>query len=423
METFTKKQKIEAGAGFALIALVLILGITGAFASAAVFLKCLIGLGFGYVLTRGDYGFAGLSNRTFRVGSTKLIRALMFMFVVSAVIVGAFVASKGIYNADTNPAGIHLWIRPISWGLLFGGISFGIGMAFSSCCATGVCQDIPIGFSRAGITMIFFGIGVFLGFPLMSSGFAQNSLFTSASYKGVGVWFGDWFQWDGVNGAIGAILVTVLLASLVGALAKWYQKKIVKNFPQAAIKAEEKEYTTWQRFFVKKWSLTKTALVISILFGMLYIVSSAGWGASTPYGDWFGAILVKLGVNVQALVDFTGKPASHFTTPLFSNSLYMQNIGIIVGAFIGMLLSGNFSETFVAGLKIKPLEIVLFAMGGFLMGFGTRISLGCNVGALYTPIADFSMSGWLYFFSLVAGGYLGNKIWKWFYQKVDPIKL
>jgi len=421
MKTLTNRQKIEAGAGFALIALVIILGITGAFASTAVFVKCLIGLGFGYALTRGDYGFAGLSNRTWRVGSTKLIRALMLMFVVSAVIVGAFVASKGIFNATTNPDGINLWIRPISWGLLFGGILFGAGMAFSSCCATGVCQDIPIGFARAGITLIFFGVGVFLGFPLMSSGFAQNSLFTSASFNGV--WFGDWFQWDGANGVIGGILITVLLAALVGAFAKWYQKKIAKNYPKVTVNEEEKEYTTWERFFVKKWSLTQTALVIAILFGMLYAVSSAGWGASTVYGNWFGTILAKLGVDVQALVNYTGKPASSFTTPLFASTHYMQNIGIIVGAFIGMLLSGNFTKTFVAGLKIKPLEIALFAMGGLFMGFGTRISLGCNVGALYTPIADFSLSGWFYFFALFAGGYLGNKIWKWFYHKVDPSKL
>lgn len=421
MKTLTKKQLIEAVAGFALIALVLILGIAGAFASSAVFVKCLIGLGFGYALTRGDYGFAGLSNRTCRIGSTKLIRALMLMFVVSAVIVGAFVASKGIYDATTNPEGMKLWVNPISWGLLVGGIIFGIGMAFSSCCATGVCQDIPVGFARAGITLVFFGIGVFLGFPLMTTGFAQNSLFTSASFNGV--WFVDWFKWDGANGVVGAILVTVLLAALVGALAKWYEKKIAKKFPQVEIKAEVKEYTTWERFFVKKWSLTQTALVIAILFGMLYAVTATGWGASTVYGNWFGTILAKLGVEVQALVDFTGRPASSFTTPLFSSTSYMQNIGIIVGAFIGLLLSGRFTETFKAGLKIKPLEIALFAVGGLLLGLGTRMSLGCNVGALYTPIANFSLAGWFYFFFLFAGGYLGNKLWKLFYQKVDPSKL
>jgi uncharacterized membrane protein YedE/YeeE len=82
------------------------------------------------------------------------------------------------------------------------------------------------------------------------------------------------------------------------------------------------------------------------------------------------------------------------------------------------LLSGRFVEIFKSGLKIKPLEIVLFAMGGLLLGFGTRLSLGCNVGALYTPIANFSLAGWFYFFFLFGGGYLGNMIRKAFYKKL-----
>jgi uncharacterized membrane protein YedE/YeeE len=97
----------------------------------------------------------------------------------------------------------------------------------------------------------------------------------------------------------------------------------------------------------------------------------------------------------------------------------MQNIGIILGAFVGLLLSGRFVEIFKEGLKIKPMEILLFAAGGLLLGFGTRLSLGCNVGALYTPIANFSLAGWFYLFFLFGGGYLGNMIRKAFYKKFD----
>ncbi|XMB72063.1 YeeE/YedE family protein [Mycoplasmatota bacterium WC30] len=418
MKTMSKRSKIEAIIGFALIALVLILGFAGAF-SATVFVKCLIGLGFGYALTRGDFGFAGLSNRACRTGSTKLIRSLMIMFVVSAMIVGAFIVG------GSNPS---LWVNPISWGLLFGGILFGIGMAFSSCCATGVLQDVPLGFSRALITLVFFGIGVFLGFPLMSSKFVRSGVIGSDS----GVYMVDWFSANGTNlavGVVGALLVTILLAVLVGALAKWYEKKVAKNFPkQEAVVAEEKEVSVWNRFFVKKWSMTQTAIIIAILFGMLYAVTNTGWGASTVYGNWFGTILHRwFGVSLDSLANFTGwtieKATSSFNTSLFKSAGYMQNVGIIVGAFVGLLLSGKFTTAFKAGLKIKPLEILLFVAGGLLLGFGTRLSLGCNVGALYTPIANFSLAGWFYFFFLFAGGYIGNMIRKAFYKKVDCTKI
>jgi len=425
MKALGKKQLIEAIVGFALLALVLVLGFTGVLAST-VFVKCLIGIGFGYALTRGDFGFAGLSNRTCRKGSTKLIRALMLMFAVSSIFVGVLLLN-GTVAATT------LWVRPISWGLIAGGILFGIGMAFSSCCATGVLQDFPISLSRAGITIVFFGIGVFLGFPLMSSGFVRNTLFQSATFTDTtihGVWFADWFGWDSTlatsdNGIaiVASILLTVVLAALIGMLAKWYEKKISKNFPQEVIVADTKEYTTYERFFVKPWSMTMTALVIAGLFGALFAFSKSGWGASTVYGQWFGTLLAKLGVPVTSLTAFTGQSEAAFTTPLFESAGYMQNIGIILGACVGLLLAGKFTPTFVAGLKIKPLEIALFAAGGLLLGFGTRLSLGCNVGALYTPIASFSLSGWLYFFFLFAGGYLGNMIRKAFYKKVDPSKM
>ena len=46
------------------------------------------------------------------------------------------------------------------------------------------------------------------------------------------------------------------------------------------------------------------------------------------------------------------------------------------------------------------------------MGFGTRLSNGCNVGALYTPIANFSLSGWIFLVFLVLGEIFGNIIYK-----------
>jgi uncharacterized membrane protein YedE/YeeE len=62
--------------------------------------------------------------------------------------------------------------------------------------------------------------------------------------------------------------------------------------------------------------------------------------------------------------------------------------------------------------------VALFAVGGILLGIGTRLSMGCNVGALYTPIAQFSLAGWLYLVVLFAGGWIGNIAYKAFYAKL-----
>ncbi len=411
-----KKQLTETYIGFAVIALVLILGFTKVLTETA-FVRALIGMGFGYALIRGDFGFAGLANRTFRKGNTKLIRSLMLLFTVSAIITGALLLSGEL------PVGANLWVNPISWGLLVGGILFGIGMTFSSCCASGVLQDVPMGFSRAITTLIFFGIGVFLGFPVMKTAFVKTTIFSTSSYADTGVFLPDFFGYTigepmTIYPIVGAILLTALIAGLIAWGAKWYENKVADKFPKEVKEETKTDSTVFEKLFVNQWSHGVTLMVIAMLFGVLLMLTDNGWGVSTIYGKWFGNFLMIFGVSAEQLASFTGKPAGLFEAGIFTHPVSVQNIGIIVGAVLALLLAGKFNETFKAGLKIQPAEIALFAVGGLLMGLGTRFSMGCNVGALYTPIANFSLAGWFYFFFLVAGGYIGHKVYTWFYTNI-----
>ena len=52
------------------------------------------------------------------------------------------------------------------------------------------------------------------------------------------------------------------------------------------------------------------------------------------------------------------------------------------------------------------------------MGVGSRFALGCNVGAFFTPVANFSLSGWLFLGFLLLGGFLGNRVFKWYYKTI-----
>jgi len=46
-------------------------------------------------------------------------------------------------------------------------------------------------------------------------------------------------------------------------------------------------------------------------------------------------------------------------------------------------------------------------IGGLLMGYGARLSFGCNIGALFSGIATGSLHGWLWFAAAFAGSYAG----------------
>lgn len=414
-------KKTENVLGFLLLAVVMVLGKMNL--EAPIFFRLFVGIGLGYTLTRAYTGFAGSVNRAVSTGSTKLMRTLMFMFVITAALSAAL-----LYNSDPTEWG--LWVNPINMGLIVGGILFGFGMAFSSCCASGVLTDLITALPRALVTLIFFSMGVYVGFPLQKKAWVANSWFTSpvGEKTAGGVYLPDWFKWDGMNGYLGALVFTAILAGIVVVIANKYEAKrkaegtYTGHFMEN-IQADQKEFnpdkdytfpteSTYERVFVKPWSLRMGAVVIAILFTTLMAVTKAGWGASTPYGFWFGRFLMIFGVSPESLAAWAGTAVDPYTMPFFSHPVYVQNIGILVGTAVYLLTAGKFKDTFMSEMHLTGKEAVLFAMGGITMGVGTRLANGCNVGALYTPIANFSLSGWVFLIAMVIGGAIGHKFGK-----------
>lgn len=411
------KKYTEYIIGFILLIGILVLGKLN-LDSLMLYFRLLMGLGLGYALTRSFFGFAGGVNRSYRSGSTKLMRTLMMLFAGTAIVSVCFFIGQ-------DPTEYDLWVNPINLGLILGGILFGFGMAFSSCCASGVLTDMITGLPRAFITLIFFGMGVYVGFPIQKLSWIKNTIISTQSFEN-GVFLPDLFKWDGLEGYLGAIVVTIILACLVIWVAKLYEEKRKANNTYFDVDTEviqEKKYEekenfklfsegTYNKLFVRPWTLRTGAIVIGAIFILLMGVTKSGWGASTPYGFWFGRGLVACGISPENVAAFAGKPVEMFTAPFFSNGMNIQNTGIILGTLIALLLAGSFKDTFKAGLKISFKEALIYVVGGFLMGFGTRLSNGCNVGALYTPIANFSLSGWIFLIFLVVGGVLGNIVYK-----------
>jgi uncharacterized membrane protein YedE/YeeE len=427
-----KMKKSQNIAGLILLILMLVVGKT-MLNSSMLFFRLLVGAGFGYALTRGFMGFAGSVNRAYNTGSTKLMRILAYMFLGTSILSASF-----LYNVDAASYG--LWVNQINSGLIIGGLLFGFGMTFSVCCASGVLTDVITGFSRGFITLIFFGMGVFLGFPFQRAAqwvqdagiptdWIRKTWFSTETFKS-GVYFPDLFKWDGLHGYLGAILLTGLLSGIVIYLSKRYEqnRKVNKTFTGVPSEIEQCKVLadcdggvtefklcsedTYVRLFVKPWSMGIGASVIAVLFTLLMGVTKSGWGASTPYGWWFGRLLMVFGVSPESLASFSNFPIKFYTMPFFDHPINVQNIGIMVGTIICLLLAGTFKTTVTTEIKITPKQGMLYAMGGILMGLGTRFANGCNVGALYTPIANFSLSGWIFFAALVGGGILGNIVAK-----------
>ena len=417
----TKKQVVEKTIGFILLAVLLLSGVS-VLPDNALYFRLIMGLAFGYTLSRAYTGFAGSINRAYKFGSTQLMRTMMLMFVMTAV------TTFGILVFTEDISAYTLWINPINLGLLAGGLLFGFGMSFSSCCATGVMTDLVTDLPRAGVTTIFFMLGVFLGFPLQSTQtWVSKSWFTSETGKlfSQGVFLPDFFKWDGLNGYLGALILTIILAAIVVFASYKYEQHRKKSHTYHGVLSERaqakqeqmdienfslKNQSTYDYIFKKPWTLQQGAFILTILFLLLMVATKSGWGASTPYGIWFGKLLTVFGVSAESVASFTHQSAETFSAPFLANGVTVQNLGIIFGALLYVLTSGMFMETLRGFTHLDGKHVFFYGLGGLTMGFGTRLANGCNVGALYSPIAQFSLSGWIFLIVLVIGGIIGNRV-------------
>ena len=394
----------------ALVVLIIIAKLT--FNDEMLFYRLLIGLGFGYALARASMGFAGSVNRLSRTGSSTLASALLVMFVVTAL----FTAFT-VYGQEST---FKLNIYPINIALFIGGFLFGFGMAFTSCCATGSLTDVPGGFSRAVVSIFFLSIGVFLGYRVQGSEFVTSSWLTTlrgAEQKG-GAFLPDLFAFDGFQGYLGAFILTAILATITIYLARRYEKSYYsKNPPADLSNSNVEEHSLYEKLFVLPWKMRVSVVIIALLFTSLLWLYEKGWGASTAFGLWFAKILMLFGLSAEQLAQWTHRSVDFFSQPLLSHGTSVQNFSIILGALFYLLIAGKFKEKFSLGLSIRLNDFFLYAFGGLIMGFGTRLSNGCNVGALYTPIAEFSLSGWFYLVVVVTGGLLGNWVLRTYINK------
>ncbi|MEZ9977198.1 YeeE/YedE thiosulfate transporter family protein [Vibrio breoganii] len=232
-----------------------------------IFLRLLLGLGLGVALTKGSIGFAGSVNRAYRRGSTQLIQTLMLMFVITAVINAGLILGGGIEQ-------YQLWVNPINLGLIVGGLMFGFGMTLSSCCASGVMVEMVSDVPRALVTLLMFGLGVFIGLPIQaSSSLVTETLLSTSSFEGKGVYLPDLFSWGPLNGYLMSVIVTIAFASLTIYIAKRYEASRKQKGTYLGVEGEmarEQVATSSSplSIFSGLWTMNFAAIVIAIILAL-----------------------------------------------------------------------------------------------------------------------------------------------------------
>lgn len=410
-------KKNQMYIGFAILASMIAFGIYQYGKDYRLALHLIIGLTIGYVMQRSRFGFAGGIKKIYVTGDSSLTKGLMFLFSITLVITaaihyGSYVNGGDVfYRAVESGAAVipgSDYVEPANIATVIGGILFGIGMMLGGGCASGTLTDVGEGYGRGMIVLFFFSTGALWGAHDMP--WWTQSIFFKIHKR---LYLPDVFGFMG----------TIVL-SLAGYLLIYYIAKRYESSRRKANTLKVEEYDQWEKelpeqkdfklfsketyhkFFVKRWSYYTGAVFIMIMFVTILVTTGTSWGVTAIFAKWAGWFYQSIGiVDVSDWGWFANKMDS-MKAGFFNDPGSMRNMGIIIGAFLAPLLAGHFTFKFKFNFK----DIIFYAIGGLLMGYGARIALGCNVGALYSGLSNMSLSGWVFLPSLTIGGILGVKL-------------
>ncbi|KNZ43382.1 YeeE/YedE family protein [Acetobacterium bakii] len=396
------KLKVQPLIGLGLFLMIAIFGILKGGINQQLTLFLMTGLALGYILTRSRFGFAGGIKRQYITGEGSLGKALLVMFALSMVL-AAVIQFSAAMNGTPIPGLSSVKFLNIS--ILLGGFIFGIGMMLAGGCASGTLSDAGEGEGRAIIALVAFVLGSIPGV------IAQDKLNASAIGQiGIKMYLPD------VIGYLGAIALSFLLLFGLYLIVRKYEnfRKKEGYFQETVYEDQELpmkqehfklfSYPTFHKVFVQRWSFMIGGILIAIMFAFILITTGHSWGVTGPFTTWGVAFFQMFGIE--------------FASPAFADNVAAANNGILndpgslrdFGIIFGAAIAFLFASRFTLNFKFKLKDVFYYLVGGLMMGFGARLAGGCNIGALFSGISNFSLSGWGFFITLAMGGIFALKV-------------
>jgi len=402
----------------------------------------------------------------------------LFAIRVPRMLVGIVIATLlfGVVSAPITAAGLSTFhAAPVSSHAVIAGIFFGIGMVIAGGCASSSLYKTGEGNMNALIVILSLSLtqALFADVGGWANYFVPDSWTQSALEKGLPAsinvtdgWIDQYlagYVWnqpavtyaqilgmsnDSVSGAfmgnllVGIILPAGLLLALVYAIywRKGYLSKLKKAGKDASgIGVELAGY--WSMIIAnKRTAIAGLILGIACALHMLVMqglrvkfgFKNAGvlldrigwdfglsvqgtvfdpgyWYVTTQEAQWVGWTLQKMGINNMDNIYFgfvNGIP-----NPAINPADWMS-FALIGGAAIIALFHDEFK------FKKPTWETAMWSViGGFFMGIGARLGLGCNVGAFFVRVANGDASGWLFGLGMAGGAYLGVQFFNWWTER------
>ncbi len=431
-----------------------------------VYLQAYLWFGFiyGMCLQYGRFCFASAFRDLFAVGVPRMAVGIMIATILFGF-TSAFVNATGWSTFHPAPTSIHAAIA---------GLIFGVGMVFAGGCASGSLYKSGEGNGVAMLVVLSISVtqSSFVDIGGWFNKLVPKSWAASAATKGLpdtinvsDGWVDQYlagYVWDqpvlrvaelmgmktdSISGAfLGNLLTGVGLPAML--ILLWvYYVWVKRNYKKKVV--QEKGVFTFGDHFRGFWSMitaSKRTSIAGLFLGvacglqmfvieglrMKFGVKNAGtilerlgydfglsakgtvfdpgyWYVTTQEAQWVGWVMQKLGWNNMDNIFFGW--VNGIPNPAFNPADWMS-VALIGGAAVMALLHGEFKW------KAPTKELAIWALiGGALMGIGSRLALGCNVGGFFVRAANGDPSGWLFGIGMIGGAFIGVKFFNWWTER------
>jgi len=365
-------QRITLMAGIGLAALVLMTLVGDQT------LLFLIGLAMGITLYHAAFGFSGAYRKLFTERDMTGVAAQMVMLVAALLLFTPILAQGEAFGHAVTGS-----LAPVSLGVGFGAFLFGIGMQLGSGCASGVLYTAGSGNIRTMLVLVFFCVGAFWG--SLNLGWWQT-------LPGIGaVSLTRTFGWQvALPLQIGAL--AIIFAGL--RRAGWTMRPITE-WPNGLNLAA---------LLKGPWPLIVSALLLALLNWATLLVAGHAWSITWAFTLWGAKAASILGWDPSSSAFWSGG----FQEAALGRSILMDTTSIMnIAILLGALLAASVRGTFYKRLPARPGPLLAAVIGGLLMGYGARLSYGCNIGAFFSGVASSSLHGWVWIICALPGNVLG----------------
>ncbi len=327
------------------------------------------GAAIGAVLLRTSFGFASAFRALIERRDAAGFQAHAVMLAVASLLILPLLSLGTVFGQPLAGGA-----TPVGVGFAVGALLFGAGMQVGGGCASGTLFVLGSGNVRLAGTLIGFIVGSAIGAAHMGFWWSLPTLPAATAQGLVGIWPALVLQ---------LAALAVLFAVCGGRVTEWVRGR--KALPL----------------------LVQGGIALAVLNAVVLVLAGKPWGETSAFALWGSKAAIALGVDAHSWAYWQrpGFLAQLDRTVLLDVTSVMDG-AILIGAALAAALAGRFRPHWGGGAGAWAGAL----LGGIAMGYGARLSNGCNIGAYFSAIAAGNLSGWAWLVLALAGSWIGVQL-------------